>query len=1005
MTNMSKDFFIGGNNMRKYLALIVSFVLLFNFTLNVSAIDFIYSTEGRLEIPPVNSYRGRDIAPALIQNLSFQDVTSKHWALEPIMRLGALNIIKGYNYGGKHLYDPNRAVTNQEGLAFILRGLGLEQRAQDEANRLAAGGAVSDEILDLWSRGYLVVANQLGLITGAQLGDALSVDQELLDPEVNFIRSGNATREQLVEWVVKGIQQVDPTALVATNGQQLVYEFSDWNQINPDRIDEVESALGNNIIKGYSDGTFKPKGDINRAAMAQILKNIDNIYYRTQRIEKGTGVVVNVKESQIGEGLQRSVLTSIGVLNQKGNIIEFIHSELMNNNGQSKVDDAVVLHKDMVAGLKSLKDNDQIEYLVDRDKNTILYVEAKGKIVQTTLKGRLQALSDLSQGNLTIKLENGTLRTSKMADLIYTADSLMIDNKKVMMNQAPVDQVVELTMVEDVITNISLVGGKQLATEVTGVIIENNPLLGYITIMNNQGEKITKHYFRKTVKVEKQQYYDSFDEVGYYDEVFPNYNFDPRDSDPSMLEQGDTVSLILDDSNQDNVLSIYAKANLGMYYGKVNFVSAKGVEGSKIHLQLENGERIVMDVPKNTVVFKGGRTVSDTTLQVGDWVKVLVNEVVIRPGYELIKVKELVIDDINYKISNLYRGQISSFNNVQDTLSLKNAQTLSKMGWVNYQNQVSLGLGDHVEYFFDGNQVGWDYVEKYLKHKGQVYVAVEEYYGSEVTKKLTFREGTDYVVKPSQVVYSNGAGFFRIDGDKKTLKTDDGTIVVRNGRLVSEQNIMIPDYAQVVAKGSQAAIVNIMQSPITDNIKIYRGRIKSIVQGANIKVQSHAELRDMKWLYSPVQSGYSMNYETIIIDNNGIVPLDKFIDYTDNSRVDDVYTIFALANTAQYVVKQPYVKEGVRGEIYDISSAGNISLRDTYFYNQKTDSWRDFSAKNKGSVINTVASTVIIKNGEIVPISQLEMGDKIRVMSDKNLDAVNKSGSNAVDGYIIYVEG
>lgn len=990
--------------MRKFGAALLSLILILNMTLNVSAIDYIYTNEGNIETAPVNSYIGRQIAPAIIRNLDFSDMNGSQWALEPAMRMGALEIVKGYDYNGKHYFEPDRNVTNQEAIAFILRALGMEGRAQQQATILAGNGGTQPEVLDLWSRGYLVVANQLGMITAAELGNALASDQTQLDPQTAFIRSNPVTRQRLADWIIRGLQILDPAALVPANGQEEIFDFSDWDQVDLDKIDRVELALYNKIMKGYENGTFKPNDFVTRATMVQTLKNMDEFYYKTQNMEKRSGVVVDVKKATTTEGNKTVEKVTVLVLDHEGQLEALTYIKEVDDIGQVILKDAVVLQDGQSTGLPNLLKDREIEYIVDKDTNEVIYVYSKRKAVETKVRGALQSLTRINQGLVTIKTKEGFTKTYNLAKPLYDTANIEIDDKKVPFAMAPIDRIVELNIVNNVVTNIAYIGGTPVFTELTGVVTENNPMLGYITIIDGDGNTIAKNYYKNKVTVEKQQFYDDFDEIGYYDEVFPYFKFDPRDTKVQSIEIGDTVSMILDGQNSQYVNSIFAKANLRMYYGKVDSVMPKGIKGNVIHLTMENGSRIVLEVAKNTPTFKNDRVVSDLELVAGDWIKVLVNQAAVKSGVEVIKVKEIIIDDVNYAITNLYRGQIATFNTVQKEIYIKNTQTLSKLGWINYQNQKRLTLGEDVEYYYDDNRVSKDYVNRYLKHIGQVYIAVESYYGSEVVKKVTFRQGKDYVVDPSPVVYANGSGNFRIDGNRRSYSTDNGTIVIRNGRLVNEQNIMIPDYAQIVARGDKAAIVNIMSTPITDNIKVYRGRIKSVEEGVQFKVKSHAELVDMDWLYSPVQSDYQFDYETIFIDDKGIMDFEKFRDYTTDSQIDEVYTVFTSANKALYVVKQPYVKEGVRGEIYDFDEK-SIKLRETFYYSRKSDAWVNLSARNRGSQIDLDQATIIIKNGEIVPVTALRKGDKIRVMTKDDLGPLALLGTYNVKGYIIYVEG
>ena len=94
------------------------------------------------------------------------------------------------------------------------------------------------------------------------------------------------------------------------------------------------------------------------------------------------------------------------------------------------------------------------------------------------------------------------------------------------------------------------------------------------------------------------------------------------------------------------------------------------------------------------------------------------------------------------------------------------------------------------------------------------------------------------------------------------LKADGGTIIRRHGRLVDPQNIMVPDYAQVVLNGeNQVAVLDIKEEPTTGGIQILRGRIAKIAQGQSFKFNL-AALQGNSWSYYPIPRVFSIDYKT-----------------------------------------------------------------------------------------------------------------------------------------------
>ena len=78
--------------------------------------------------------------------------------------------------------------------------------------------------------------------------------------------------------------------------------------------------------------------------------------------------------------------------------------------------------------------------------------------------------------------------------------------------------------------------------EARGVVVENDPTLGYLTYRTSSGVR-TANYYRDSIEVEKQPYYESADRIGYIDQLFPNFQFDPRDTTIDTIKPGDNVYL------------------------------------------------------------------------------------------------------------------------------------------------------------------------------------------------------------------------------------------------------------------------------------------------------------------------------------------------------------------------------------------------------------------------------------------------------------------------------
>ncbi len=990
--------------MKKFAAFVLAAVMIPAACFNVFAL-----TDTKIFTDTVeNTYVGRSEGKDTISNLNFNDVASDHWARESIVRSGAFDMVKGY----ENKFSPNSTVSNQEAIAFVLRVMGLENEAQTEAVRLKDTVPQIASVLPAWSVGYLSLARDNGLITNGEYFNATALDQSVLDPATDFIKGAPASRERVAQWIVQGLNIMSPDLLTPVGSQQKMYQYSDWDMVDVEYAQAVELLTANGIMNGLSDGRFNPKGSITRAEMAKVLSNLDSVYFRASGLEKKTGTVGGIQDAQLTQTATADLWRNVYVRNGDGKIDVLQYQLESSSSPQAGTRDAVVYKNSQVVGLSSLLEGDEIEYIVRNDaetgEKTVLYVKVTGGLARKDVQGKLMEV-DYANGQIHILDNLGKRFIYSIVDGLYgTQDGsnyIVMGEKRFMDKDLPYGSSVKISLVNNIADDIQYIGDMRLTNEIRGIVVENNTAFGYLTIIDNNGNEVTKNYYSDQIMVEKQQYYDADDEIGYIDQVFPNHKYDPRDTVISDIEAGDIVFIRPSASDPDAIESISASTNYTMKYGKINSFVHDGTGMSQLLIQYEDGQTSWFDVADSVFVSKAGKPLDKSDVKAGDWVKILVNQAIISPGYVMESVKEMTVEGSGHEISTIIKGQLGAINNVQNQLSVQNSYTLTKNGWSDYREirNVSIANGD-ITYYYEGNQVSLDYAMRYLKHAdSDVYIALENNYSGEKAAMVSFRTSRDDVLDSDTIVNSDGTGSFNIMSRDGNITTDNGTIVRRYGRLVSGQNIMVPDYASVVLNGNnKAAVVDIYDQPDVSGVLIGRGRILSVDEGKSFSLKSTGILNGWKWVYTPVERSFQIDHNTMYIDETGISSMDNFIEYTTNSAVTKVYNIVANGTKATHVINSPYAKDAVRGEVVSAAD-GSIVIKRASYYKDKASSWDDVSYEDSSVNVTVPPNSIIVKNNAAVGVSALEKGDQIRVMTDSLPDRV--TGGMNVTGYIILVEG
>lgn len=171
-----------------------------------------------------------------IDKATFPDIVG-HWAEANIEALVNAGVITGYPDG---TFKPNKTITRAEFATAVVKAFNLAPKS----------GKVFNDTANHWAKDYIATAAAYGYVSGYN--------------DTTFGPNDLITREQMALLIVNATGLTE-----ANNAKTFVDEanISDWAK------DGVAIASGNNLITGYPDNTFKPKGNATRAEAVTILLN------------------------------------------------------------------------------------------------------------------------------------------------------------------------------------------------------------------------------------------------------------------------------------------------------------------------------------------------------------------------------------------------------------------------------------------------------------------------------------------------------------------------------------------------------------------------------------------------------------------------------------------------------------------------------------------------------------------------------------------------------------
>jgi hypothetical protein len=659
----------------------------------------------------------------------------------------------------------------------------------------------------------------------------------------------------------------------------------------------------------------------------------------------------------------------------------------------------LVVFKDGIIGDSSLLEvNDVIEYIVKGSSALYAKVTEKAKEEQF-----IAQITSIDKDNLTMNLKILGLPEKSQTVYVMPEDASFLSsiNEEVFRFSqdfiydtgyrfASADELNEGDIVLLRKKQEMIVGAKRMELKdkvghevVCGIVEENNPGFGFITLYREDGwgtspenaEVLTMTRTYAYGKPEETDVYANHSKASAYD-----------------IESGDTVFIKLD--ARGDIIGISAVNNHVTKYGTV-------INSGKNYLTVEydDGTQQVLNINSNVKYYLSGVQVEADSLKDGDRIKLILNE-----GSKSTAIKEIHIEDDRFLISNVYKGTLSYIDFISDKLVLRNLEVLENGDWrlVDQKGFTGIQITGDCRIFHAGRPISRDQANKDLKGF-EAYVAVRKGYGGiENAVVVSFRNSKNSEIIYDDLIAGVGEKEVRLMNTSNNLAINNGSILIKNGRLVFPGSINSMDVAYVVANrdlvtgGYSADVVEIKERFGIKMLKIYRGRISDITVNRSVTLESWSEFNDLKWTYYNTPKTFSLTYDTKILGDNGTINNRNFIDFGPNSYKGQTIYIVSKDEEALLISTAPYGVQYSRGEIYGLSRTGGsitgFVLKDAADFNIETYLWSN-SADIQASILN---NSIILKNDEIINPSDLKIGDKVGIL--------RKETGTAGDVYLVIVQ-
>ncbi len=408
--------------------------------------------------------------------------------------------------------------------------------------------------------------------------------------------------------------------------------------------------------------------------------------------------------------------------------------------------------------------------------------------------------------------------------------------------------------------------------------------------------------------------------------------------------------------------------------------------GLFIMVKPDVGEETTYYINKETNYQKGSSATDISALYVGDRVKLSFK------NKNTSVVTKVAISETGTLVENLYKGEIQAVNPNANKLTVKNQHALInwQFGSQTTNDLSTMSFTSKVPIYVGITKVEKGQLKNYIG--SEAYYATVKQFGKEVIEKIV-------VLKNNERTYYEP--MLSVDTDYQLLKLKsagtmyfhNGTILIRNGRLIEPTGLLAYGTAFVIADGAArdhyAQVVQVtsdsFMSPNLAGHELYYGRL-SQADGYLIEIDDAMKIES---------NVFKKTDDTVLSVSN-----------STKAMVDDGNKTYSVMPDIELYLSEGdygyfYVKEGHVQALHILDNAKPVaplmltgklqSVKSKYpaVINVKSVSqWQNGRWYEAGEMVDmNIDQATIIKAGKVIQASDLQASDRLVVLSDRFVKA------------------
>ncbi|MEO4052102.1 hypothetical protein [Solibacillus sp. CAU 1738] len=425
-------------------------------------------------------------------------------------------------------------------------------------------------------------------------------------------------------------------------------------------------------------------------------------------------------------------------------------------------------------------------------------------------------------------------------------------------------------------------------------------------------------------------------------------------------------------------------------YGTVTKIDPNGLY---VTIKLDGAKEKDFYVNKNTNYIKGSSTYDLSALYEGDRVKVKFAS----SSTSVISEMEIIVTGV--LVENVYKAKLQTVNATSNKFTVQNAQpftnwlfgasTKTDMNTFSFNNNTSIYAGNE--------KITKNELKKY--QNSEMYYVTTKQFSQEVVKKIVVLKNNERTYYEPLSAVNPSLNFLRL-GSAGQLYFHDGSILIRNGRLVEPSTLTAYGSAYVIADGGTSSkyahVVNITNDSFTSpNLAthgLYFGQLAFVdMDNYLVELDELEKIENNYWVpQSLATMSYSNSTNAVANFGNGVLSVVPNMDlieyeteygyfYVKDNHIQAMHVLDSSQKKAQLVLT------GRIQNLRNITSNGQTS---SLLNVKNVSQWLNGEWIDMGSLTNIdLEQTMIIKNGKVIEASELKASDRVVIFANSTFDA------------------